>query len=176
MKEITTTKGDSMSQTQSEATINCILNLCTEMEYKHSPKETIYKDLLTKDDITKVVNFITAGMINGDITMTDKSHKKFDKDHKALRRYTVGLVNDRLRKAKVLNGNTTYKYKNPGKLTSARDPELKALMQTIEIVPKEHVAEVQKEIDRRKAELATKKTVEIDYNLLSPELRKTLGI
>ena len=165
-----------MSKTQSEATINCILNLCTEQGYTHSPHETIYKDILTKDDIAHVVNFVTAGMIAGDITMTDKSHAKFDNDHKALRRYAVGLVNDRLRKAKALNGNTVYQYVNPGKLTSSRDPELKALMQTIEIVPEEHVAEVQKEIDRRKAELDAPKTVEINYDALPEELRAKLGL
>lgn len=165
-----------MSKTQSEATINCILNLCTEQEYEHTPHETIYKDLLTKDDITKVVNFVTTGMQNNEITMTDRSHEKFDDDPKALRRYAVGLVNDRLRKAKALNGNTMYQYKNPGKLTSARDPELKALMQTIEIVPDEHKAEVQKEIDRRRGELNKPKKVEIDYDALPAELRAKLNI
>jgi len=165
-----------MSKTQSESTINAIINLCTEQGYDHSPHETIYKDILTKDDVTSVVNFVTAGMISGDITMTDKSHAKFDNDPKALRRYAVGLVNDRLRKAKALNGNTTYAYKNPGKLTSSRDPELKALMQTIEIVPDEHKADVQVEIDRRRAELDKPKMVEINYDALPPELRAKLNI
>jgi len=165
-----------MSNTQSEATINCIINLCTEQGYNHSPHETIYKDLLTKDDVTNVVNFVTAGMTNGDITMTDKSRAKFEDDPKALRRYAVGLVNDRLRKAKALNGNTKYEYKNPGKLTASRDPELKALMQTIEIVPDEHKAEVQVEIDRRRAELNKPKTVTINYDALPPELRAKLGL
>lgn len=165
-----------MSQTQSEATINCILNVCNDKGYEHSPSETVYKDILTKDDVTHVVNFVTAGMQAGNITMTDKAHAKFDNDPKALRRYAVGLVNDRLRKSKVLNGNTTYQYKNPGKLTISRDPELKALMQTIEIVPEEHKPEVQKEIDRRKAELDKPKMVEINYDALSPELRAKLGL
>ena len=165
-----------MSKTQSEATINCILNTCTEQGYDHSPHETIYKDIMTKDDITSVVNFVTAGMTNGDITMTDKSHAKFDDDPKALRRYAVGLVNDRLRKAKALNGNTNYQYANPGKLKNSRDAELKALLQTIEIVPDEHKAEVQVEIDRRRAELNVTKQPAINYDVLPPELRAKLGL
>lgn len=163
-------------KTQSEATINSIINLCNEKGYDHSPHETVYKDILTKDDITQVVNFVTAGMSEGTISMTDKSRAKFEGDLKALRRYAVGLVNDRLRKAKVLNGNTTYQYKNPGKLTNSRDEELKALLQTLEIVPDEHKAEVQKEIDRRRSELSKPKTVNINYDALPAELRAKLGI
>jgi len=165
-----------MSMSQSEATINCIINLCTDKGYDHSPHETIYKDILTKDDVTHVVNFVTAGMQDGNITMTDKSRTKFEDDPKALRRYAVGLVNDRLRKAKALNGNTAYQYKNPGKLTSSRDPELKALMQTIEIVPDEHKPEVQKEIDRRLAELNKPKKADINYDALPAGLRAKLGL
>lgn len=165
-----------MSQSQSESTINCILNLCTEQGYDHAPHETIYKDILTKDDVTHVVNFVTAGMISGDITMTDKSHTKFDDDPKALRRYAVGLVNDRLRKAKALNGNSTYQYKNPGKLTSSRDPELKALLQAIEVVPEDQKELVQVEIDRRRLELNKPKTVEINYDDLPEALRIKLGM
>lgn len=165
-----------MTQTQSEATINAIINLCNEKNYDHAPHETIYKDILTKDDITQVVNFVTAGMISGDIGMTDKSKAKFEDDPKALRRYAVGLVNDRLRKAKALNGNTKYEYKNPGKLTNSRDPELKALTQTLEIIPEEHKAEVMKEIERRKAELNVPKKVEINYDDLPEALRMKLGL
>lgn len=166
-----------MSVTQSEAVISCVLNLCTEKKIKHEPFVTIYRDVLTDGDKSLVADFITQGLVKGEITMTEKSKIKFKDDVKALRRYVVGLVNDRLRKAKKLNGNTTYQHQEPGKLKNARDPELKALMQTLEIVPAEHKADVQVEIDRRKKELdaAKKTTVAIDLTQLSPELRKMLG-
>ena len=164
-----------MSMSQSDATINCILNLCKEKGYIQTPKETIYKDILTKEDTTFVVNFITLGLIEGDITMTDKSREKFKEDKKGLRRYVVGLVNDRLRKAKVLNGNVTYKYKNPGKLTQSKDPELKSLLQVMDITTDPlHKVAIQVEIDRRKKELDVVKKVTIDYSLLPESVRKML--
>ena len=166
-----------MSNSQSQATISCILNLCTEKEYNHTPNETIYRDLLSKEDTTQIVNLITQGLCDGDITMNDKAKKKFQHDIKALRRYVVGLVNYRLRKSKVLNGNEVYVVKEPGKLKNSRDAELKSLLQVMEITTnEEHRVEIQKEIDRRQAELNVVKKVEIDVSLLPEELRKKLGL
>lgn len=165
--------------TQSDATINAIVNLAQEQGYDASPFETDYKTVLTKDDTNQIVNFITAGLTEGNITMTDKSKAKFEDDPKGLRRYVVGLVNDRLRKAKAINGNVTYQAKDPGKLKNSRDAELKALTQvlTLDNTP-EVKAEIQAEIDRRKAELdaAKVKTVEINYDALPAELRAKLNI
>ena len=168
-----------MTISQSEATINAIVNLAQEQGYNAQPFETVYKDILTKQDTNQVVNFITKGLISGDISMTDKSKAKFKGDDKALRRYVVGLVNDRLRKAKALNGNTTYQYKEPGKLTNSRDAELKALTQVLALDnPPEVKAEIEAEINRRKQELAAAKvkTVNINYDALPADLRAKLGI
>lgn len=164
---------------QSQATINAIVNLSKEKGYKATPFETDYKTVLTKADTTQVVNLITAGLQDGSITMTDKSREKFNGDPKALRRYVVGLVNDRLRKAKAINGNVTYSAKEPGKLKNSRDAELKALTQVLALDnPPEVKAEIQAEIDRRKSELeaANKKTVTINYDALPADLRAKLGI
>lgn len=164
---------------QSEATVNAIVNLAKENGYDASPFETDYKEVLTKADTTQVVNFITQGLTDGNITMTDRSHAKFDNDPKALRRYVVGLVNDRLRKAKAINGNVVYQAKNPGKLKNSRDAELKALTQVLSLDNTPEVkAEIQAEIDRRKAELdvAKVKTVTINYDALPADLRAKLNI
>ena len=171
-----------MSTSQSQATINCIINLCTEKGYKHTPNETVYSEILTKEDLTNVVNFITAGLVEGSISITDKSKEKWkvgtdQVDVKGLRRYVVGLVNDRLRKAKALNGNVKYEYKEPGKLTMSKDPELKALNQTMEITTDpEHKKLIQVEIDRRQQELNKPKKVEVDVSLLPKHLRDKLGL
>ena len=169
-----------MSQlSQSDATINAVVNLAKEQGYEASPFETDYKTVLTKDDTSQVVNFITAGLIDGNITMTEKSKAKFDGDPKALRRYVVGLVNDRLRKAKAINGNVVYSAKEPGKLIASRDAELKALTQVLALDnPPEVQAEIQHEIDRRKSELeaAKVKPQEINYDALPDDLRAKLGI
>lgn len=164
---------------QSDATVACIINLCTEMGYKHNPGETVYKDLLTKDDKTFVANFVTKGCLDGSIMMSDRFTEKTKGDPKAVRRYVVGLVNDRLRKAKKLNGSTKYVAANPGKLKGSRDPEMKSLKQVLEITTDEsNRKDIQLEIDRRQKELdlEKKKTVTIDVKFLSPELRKTLNL
>jgi len=167
------------TKTQSEATINAVVNLAKEQGYDASPFETDYKEVLTKADTTQIVNFITQGLVDGNISMADKSKAKFEDDPKALRRYVVGLVNDRLRKAKAINGNVAYAAKNPGKLKNSRDAELKALTQVLALDnPPEIKAEIEAEINRRKAELdaAKVKTVTINYDALPPELRAKLNI
>lgn len=164
---------------QSTATINAIVNLAKDQGYDATPFETDYKSVLTKDDQTQVVNFIAQGLMDGNISMTEKSQAKFEGDPKALRRYVVGLVNDRLRKAKAINGNVTYVAKNPGKLTNSRDAELKALTQVLTLDNTAEVkAEIEAEIARRKSELAADKvkTVTINYDALPADLRAKLGI
>ena len=167
---------------QSQATINAIVSLAQEKGYDASPFETDYRTVMTKEDCTTIVNFITQGLIDDEITMTDGSKEKFKEmndSNKGLRRYVVGLVNDRMRKAKALNGNTTYEAKEPGKLKNSRDPELKALMQCLELEnPAEAKAEIQAEIDRRRSELAAAnpKKPDINYDALPAHLRAKLGL
>ena len=164
-------------KTQSEATINAIINLANEKGYEATPYETDYKAVLTADDKTTVVELIFAGLQSNAISMTEKSKAKFQDDPKALKRYVVGLVNDRLRKAKALNGNTKYEYKEPGKLTSSRDPQLKALNQVLELhKDTEHAEAIQVEIDKRKAELAAEKQDPIDISHLPADLVAKLGL
>ena len=169
-----------MTTSQSDATINAVVNLAKEQGYDAKPFETDYKSVLTKADTTQVVNFITQGLTDGEITMTDKSKAKFEDDPKALRRYVVGLVNDRLRKAKAINGNTVYAAKEHGKLKASRDAELKALTQVLSLNNTPEVkAEIQAEIDRRKSELDAAKVKTdkpINYDALPADLRMKLGI
>ena len=168
------------TQSQSDATVNAIINIAKEQGYEASPHETDYKEVLTKDDISGVVNFIAQGLTDGNITMTDKSKAKFADDSKALRRYVVGLVNDRLRKAKAINGNVVYQAKEPGKLKNSRDAELKALTQVLALDnPPEVRAEIEAEIDRRRAELdaaKAKTSAPINYDALPADLRAKLGL
>ena len=154
-------------KTQSEATINAIINLCNEKKYENIPFETDYKTILTQEDIKEVIGIVFNGLIRNEISMTEVSKKKFENDPKALRRYVVGLVNDRLRKAKIINGNVKYEYKNPGKLTSSQDPMLKSLNQLLQLHPENQ--DVKDAIEKRQEELKPK--VEIDVNLLPDHLK-----
>jgi hypothetical protein len=166
---------------QSQATIDITVNYCKEKDIQATPFETDYNEVLSSDDKKAIVSMVFEGMLNKDIQVSEKSLAKFEPDHKAWRRYTVGLLNDRLRKAKALNGNVVYQAKEPGKLTGSRDPELKALQQvlTLDNTP-EVKAEIQAEIDRRKSEIqadkATKSAKPINYDALPTDLRAKLGI
>lgn len=168
-------------KTQSQATIDITVNYCKEKEIQATPFETDYNEVLSSEDKKAIVSMVFEGMVNGDISVTDKSKANYENDHKAWKRYTTGLLNDRLRKAKALNGNTTYVAKEPGKLSGSRDPELKALMQvlTLDNAP-EVKAEIEAEIDRRKSEIAATKAAKtvkpINYDALPADLRAKLGI
>ena len=168
-------------KTQSQATIDITVNYCKDKEIQATPFETDYKEVLSSDDKKVIVSMVFDGMVNGNIAVADKSLAKYENDHKAWKRYTVGLLNDRLRKAKALNGNTTYTAKEPGKLSGSRDPELKALMQVLALDNTPEVkADIQSEIDRRKSEIAatkaTKSAKPINYDALPADLRAKLGI
>ena len=177
-------------KTQSQATINAIVNLASEKGYDVKPHESDYKTVMTKADTDQIVSLITQGLTDESVSMTEKSRLKFnvgqgtpqtESQKKALKRYVVGLVNDRLRKAKAINGNVTYQAKEPGKLTNSRDAELKALTQVLALDNPDNVkAEIQSEIDRRKAELAAQKAAKtsapINYDCLPADLRAKLGI
>ena len=166
---------------QSQATIDITVNYCIEKGIQATPFETDFNEVLSSDDKKAIVSMVFEGMTNGDITVSDKSLSKYKNDHKAWRRYTVGLINDRLRKAKALNGNIVYTAKEPGKLSGSRDPELKALMQVLTLDNTPEVrADIQAEIDRRKSEIdatkAAKASKPINYDALPADLRAKLGI
>lgn len=169
-------------KTQSQATIDITVNYCNDKGIEATPFETDYKTVLSSDDKKAIVAMVFEGMVNGDIGVNPTSLAKYENDHKAWKRYTVGLLNDRLRKAKALNGNTTHVAKEPGKLSGSRDPELKALMQifNLETSTPEVQAEIQVEIDRRKSEIAAAKAIKtakpINYDALPADLRAKLGI
>lgn len=164
-------------KTQSESTINAVINLANDKNYECVPFETVYKDVLTKDDEKQVGDIIYKGIVSQEIQLSEKSQIKFKNDPKALRRYVTGLVNDRLRKAKALNGNSKYEFKNPGKLKSSRDPELQALLAVKSTLTKpEDILEVDLAIKvaQDRIDLANKKTVTINLDVLPENIRLML--
>ena len=160
-------------KTQSSAVIEMVINLAKERGYEATPFETDYSTVITKADEQLIGDMVFAGINDQEIGLSVKSQAKFEDDPKALRRYVTGLVNDRLRKAKALNGDTIYKYKNPGKLTNSRDELLKTLTQVLAITEgDEDKAAIQSEIDKRRKEIAALKvkTTPIDMSHLPADL------
>ncbi len=154
-------------KTQSEATINAVVNLAKELEIEATPYETVYSKVLSSEQLQPLIDMLTVSLIEGAIGMSPKSKLKFlgndteeyPSDHKALRRYVVGLVNDRMRKAKALNGNIKYEHKEVGKLINSRDPQLKALNQVLalETTLDEDKPAILQAITTRKEESVTEK-------------------
>ena len=158
-------------RTQSGAVIAMCIAMAEERGYEASPFETDYKTVLKEADIKAIEEMTFAGINEGTIALTEKSQLKWENDSKGLRRYVTGLVNDRLRKAKALNANTNYAYKNPGKLTNSRDDVLKNLNLVLKIRtdPTDIVA-IQEAIKTRQAEIAKAKAPEVDMSHLPADL------
>lgn len=61
----------------------------------------------------EVMDLVVAGLVSGDIEMSDKARAKHDTEAK-MRVYASGLVTNWLNKSKELNGGVKYVAKNPG--------------------------------------------------------------
>lgn len=61
------------------------------------------KEHLSSEQLAEVKNIVANAIINGDVAFS-----KTDADEKSIRRYTAGLVDNHLRKAKELNGGQKY--------------------------------------------------------------------
>jgi hypothetical protein len=113
---------------------------------------------LSKEETNQVVSMLVDGFKSGKISL-NKSYTDAE-----LRKYTVGLVNNWLRKDNRLNGGEKYVAKNPGSRTGSSDEQLKALkaLRSMLTDPAE-IAEVDSYIERRTQEIVAervKKSIE----------------
>lgn len=96
------------------------------------------------------------------------SHKGNPSDEELVK-YIPGLVNDRVRKDKRLNGGTQYKAKNPGSRAGSGDKSLSSARELLKLTEDEAArAEIEAYITRRMSELKPKQ----DFSAVPPELRK----
>lgn len=130
--------------------------------------ETAFNGKVSLNDTQKeqVYAHIMAGFRSGTIT-----HRNPPADDKELKKYTVGLVNNWMRKDKALNGGVKYEVKNPGSRTGSGDESLKNAKLLLSVTEEaEARQQIQAYITRRIGELKPKKT--IDLSALPPELQK----
>ena len=93
-----------------------------------------------------------------------------------MRNYTVGLLNNHLRKDVRLNGGEKYKSKNPGSRTHQKDDQVKnmrLLLKGFDEGSVEHT-KIKKILDERIKELSVEK-IDVDVNSLPKELRSLVG-
>lgn len=156
---------------QRQATVNTILSVLSEKGVNYQLNgETPVSEYLTADDKKKVVDIVCQGFLSGMIEMSTEGKSKYFGDAAELKKYTVGLVNNWIRKATEFNSGNKYEIKNKGSRTGSSDDQLKALRELMKITADEEVrSEIQQAIDERMSEIKPK--VEINASALPAHLR-----
>jgi len=114
---------------------------------------TPVKEQLSKDQINTLKSNVVSGIVNGNV-----SFNKDTTDSKEVARYVAGMVSNHFRKAKELNGGSTYSPQSTGR--GSRDSqvsELNKLLKTFEENTEEY-NQVVEAIALRKAVLASEKS------------------
>ncbi len=157
---------------QSEAIFNAIENVLTQANKAIDGQVT-----LTKEERAEVIEIVTVGLHEGEVSFSDGAKAKYDTFEKIKKQYVPGLLNNWLRKDSRLNGGTKYVPKNPGSRTGSSDEylkNLKALRQQVATTEDaDAMAAVDAEIEKRKAEIskAKVKTIKVNAELLPEELK-----
>lgn len=108
------------------------------------------KDQLTKDQFSLLKANVVQGIVDGNV-----SYNKEVSDIKEVEKYVSGMISNHFRKAKELNGNTTYTPSSG----SSRDPqlvELQKLLKTYEEGTDEY-NQIVSAVNSRKEEIAAEK-------------------
>jgi len=156
---------------QRQATVSAIIAQLSSrgVDYVFNESEPV-SELLTSDDKSKIVDTLCQGFLEGQIDMSAEGKAKYFSMPAELRKYTVGLLNNWIRKAPEFNGGTGYVAKNPGSRKGSGDDTVKALRALLSVTTDAAMkAEIQREIDNRLSELKPK--VEIDIFALPEHLR-----
>ena len=110
------------------------------------------RDQLSDDQLSQVKAFVTAAIISGGV-----EYSKDITDEKEVSKYVSGMVSNHLRKAKELNGGSTYAPQSTGRGSrDAQISELNKLLKTYSEGSAEY-GQILDAISSRKAELASEK-------------------
>lgn len=112
---------------------------------------------LNREQRQEVYATLIEGFTQGKIEL------KGDRSLERVQKYVPGLLNNWLRKDTRLNGGEKYVPKNPGSRLGAGDPTLKALRDLLKATNDPAIrADIEKEIEARKAVLKPKVSIDID--------------
>lgn len=125
---------------------------------------------LSKSDKQTIVGMIVAA--RDTMELSAEADKKFDTEQK-FKTYTIGLVNNWLRKDTRLNGGSKYQAKNPGSRAGQGDDTIKALKALRStLTEKSEIEQVEAAIAARAAEIkASKAAVTINVDALPEAFR-----
>jgi hypothetical protein len=156
---------------QRQATVNAIMSVLAERGVNYEFNcETSVSEFLTADDKKNIVALICSGFKSGRIDMSEEAKGRYLSDDGELKKYTVGLLNNWIRKAPEFNGGSKYEIKNKGSRTGSSDEQLKALKELMKITTDATLrSEIQSAIDDRLEEIKPK--VEINVDALPEHLK-----
>lgn len=160
-------------QSQKNAVVNLVVATLNEAGTDFEKfQEEAASNLLNADQRKSIREALFTGFRKGEIQYKESFQAKVDDDAK-LNSYVSGLLLNHLRKAKELNGNVTYKPKNPGSRTGSQNPEIKELKKLLACdLTDEQREQVQSEIDSKlQAIQAEKAKVTVDADKLPEHLR-----
>ena len=147
----------------------------------HDYEEGMDVSAIMNDNMRKaIITIVTTASLKGEVELKDTpSNRAKLASEPEMKKYVSGLVSNWFRKDQDLNGGVKYQIKKPGSRAGATDPQLKALRQLhtqFKGTPKEAIIKAQ--IDARTTAIQQEKAskVTVDVSVLSPELRKELGL
>ena len=138
-----------MSLKQVQAVINAVTDVLGD---DFTPSSTNVLSVITKEQKASVREAVFNGIVDGEVVYNGDVS-----DETALRRYVNGMVDNHLRKSKVLNGGNTYKSTGGG---SKRDPKLRELNKMLKTFEPgtENYVQVQQHINARTQQLQAEKS------------------
>ena len=121
---------------------------------------------LSSDERKTLIQVIANGLEAGEIMMSDSARTTHNTPKK-LYNYAAGLVSDRLRKDKRINGNEKYQTQKPGSRAGAGDAIIKELREykKTHCVTPEQIAEVDEGIAKRLEEIRQEKLESTSINM-----------
>jgi hypothetical protein len=156
---------------QKQAFTNALLTVFPDYEMGG---EVILKDIISKEQKDLVSTMVVEGFKSGQVSLSPEAQAKYldQGDDKALIKYSMGTLDNWLRKNRDFNNGFDYETKNPGSRTGSQDATVKALRGLLKTDQSaEAKIEIEQAIADRLAEIKPASVVEIDVDKLPEHLR-----
>lgn len=167
-----------MKVNQRTACVNTILSVLEDNGVSYELNgEICVSEVLTDPMKSNVREILFTSFRSGNVEYKASFQAKVNDDSE-LKKYISGLLNNWIRKAKEFNNGQAYKAKNPGSRAGSQDSKVKEMRKLLSVTTDANAKVlIETAIAERVATIKAKtNTVEIDYNLISPELRAKLGL
>ena len=148
---------------QKKAVYNAVVSLYRDNNRHFEDGNTVK---LSTDERKTIIHIVSQGLQSGSILISETAKKRYDTPKK-MHNYATGLVSDRLRKDKRLNGDTKYEIQKQGSRAGAGDAVIKELREykRRHCTTLEQRSEVDVAIENRLNEIRTEKLENTNINM-----------